>query len=198
MPLPPSGPREELHLRRIEMRGYRRADGLYEVDGRVNDSKPYAFVPSTGGSMRQPGDFIHDMWVRLVVDDQFYVHDVIAVSDSTPHPYCREAAPTLKLMTGVRIAGGWTREVKKRLGGTASCTHLMEILIPMGTVVYQTLSKVRRERDNHDAMEGPPKKIGSCFAYASDSEVVLARWPKHYTGADGTTQARVIPIVDES
>lgn len=27
--------REELHFRSIEMRGFRRSDGLYEVEGRV-------------------------------------------------------------------------------------------------------------------------------------------------------------------
>lgn len=29
--------REELHFRRIDMRGYRRSDDLYEVEGRVTD-----------------------------------------------------------------------------------------------------------------------------------------------------------------
>ena len=39
MPLPPSADREEVHLRAIEMRGYRRADGDYEIEGRVTDTK---------------------------------------------------------------------------------------------------------------------------------------------------------------
>ena len=30
-----------LHLHRIEMRGYRRADGLYEIEGRVTDTKSH-------------------------------------------------------------------------------------------------------------------------------------------------------------
>jgi len=37
--------REELHFRRIDMRGYRRSDGLYEVEGRVTDVKPRDFAP---------------------------------------------------------------------------------------------------------------------------------------------------------
>ena len=32
--------REEIHHCRIEMRGFRRSDGLYEVEGRVTDRKP--------------------------------------------------------------------------------------------------------------------------------------------------------------
>ena len=32
MPLPLSVSREEVHCRRIEMRGYRRADGMYDIE----------------------------------------------------------------------------------------------------------------------------------------------------------------------
>ena len=39
MPLPPSVPREELHLRRIELRGYRRQDGRYDIEARMVDTK---------------------------------------------------------------------------------------------------------------------------------------------------------------
>ena len=35
--------REELHFRRIDMRGWRRSDGLYEVEGRVIDHKPNVY-----------------------------------------------------------------------------------------------------------------------------------------------------------
>jgi len=39
MPLPPSAPRDELHVRRIELRGYRRHDGRYDIEARMVDTK---------------------------------------------------------------------------------------------------------------------------------------------------------------
>jgi Protein of unknown function (DUF2889) len=39
MPLPASVPRDELHLRRIELRGYRRHDGLYDIEAHMVDTK---------------------------------------------------------------------------------------------------------------------------------------------------------------
>jgi hypothetical protein len=39
LPLPPPLPRDELHMRRIEMRGYRRHDGLYDIEARITDTK---------------------------------------------------------------------------------------------------------------------------------------------------------------
>jgi hypothetical protein len=43
--------REELHFRRIDMRGYRRSDGLFEVEGRVTDRRLHEFQPGGFGEM---------------------------------------------------------------------------------------------------------------------------------------------------
>ena len=43
MPLSPAVQREAIHQRDIECHGYRRADGLWDVEGRMVDTKTYAF-----------------------------------------------------------------------------------------------------------------------------------------------------------
>src|SRR6188472_3907500 len=128
MPLPDSPHRTELHVRRIEMRGYRRDDGFFEIDGRVTDTKPHD-LRTQGGTFIAAGSPIHDMWLRLVIDDTMLVHDVIAVSDSTPFDVCREAVAPMRAIIGERIRGGWSMMVKAKLGGAVGCTHLMELLI---------------------------------------------------------------------
>ena len=52
----------------------------------------------------------------------------------------------MRVIVGERIRGGWSMMVKAKLGGAAGCTHLMELLIPMATAAYQTLSSVRLAR----------------------------------------------------
>jgi hypothetical protein len=184
MPLPDSRNRTELHLRRIEMRGYRRDDGLYEIDGRVTDVKTEPARRMDGGRDFEPGQPIHDMWVRLVVDDTLLVHDIVAVTDSSPYDICREAVAPMRAIVGERIRAGWSMMVKARLGGTKGCTHLMEILIPLATAAYQTLSTRRSSGPPAVDASGRPLKIGSCHAYASDREVVRTLWPQFYTGPD--------------
>src|SRR5438552_1620412 len=76
--------REELHHRRIEMRGYRRSDGLYEVEGRVVDRKPHDFQ-AVGGRAVPAQEPIHDMGVRLVFDDEMMVRDVATFTDAAPY-----------------------------------------------------------------------------------------------------------------
>jgi hypothetical protein len=56
MPLPPSVPRDELHLRRIELHGYRRHDGLYAIEARIVDTKTSELKPLDGTLLPARGD----------------------------------------------------------------------------------------------------------------------------------------------
>ena len=67
MPLPePTSAREPLHRRAIEIRGYKRADGMYDVEAHLVDTKPYDFKLAAG--VRPAGEPVHDMWLRITVD----------------------------------------------------------------------------------------------------------------------------------
>ena len=148
--------REEIHHRRIDMRGFRRSDGLYEVEGRVTDRKPFDFRPGGDGETVPAEQAIHDMGVRLVFDEGLVIQDVSTFMDSTPYPGCLGGGLALRSLTGLRIGGGWSKEVKTRLGGAASCTHLMELLIPMATTAIQSLSPAWHARPDRLDASGRP------------------------------------------
>lgn len=187
MPLPDSPHRTLLHTRRIEMRGYRREDGLYEIDGRVTDVKTEPTRRLDGGRDFVPGMPIHDMWVRLVVDETLLVRDIVAVTDASPYEICREAVEPMRVMVGERIRAGWSLTVKSRLGGAKGCTHLMEMLIPLGTAAYQTLTSLRLRHPTPVDGNGRPHKIDSCYAYGRTREVVHTLWPRFYEGKPRAT-----------
>jgi hypothetical protein len=185
MPLPPPAPREEFHLRRVECRGFRRADGLWDIEGRIVDTKSYAFDNAWRGRV-EPGTPLHDMTVRITIDESYMVHDAVAVTDASPFRICPEAADAIASIKGLSIGRGWTRAVKERLGGTRGCTHIMELLGPMATTAVQTLVWVRRQKQD-TAAQDRPVMLDTCYAYASGREVVKQRWPQHYTGDAGKT-----------
>jgi hypothetical protein len=188
MPFPntasPSGSaieREELHFRRIDMRGYRRSDGLYEIEGRVTDSKPFDFPHfGYGGKGVAAGEFIHDMGVRLVFDDALVVRDVETFTDRAPYPACPEGGRALQSIKGLRMTSGWSRTVRERLRGPRSCTHLMELLIPMATAAFQSLAGVPKHQKERRDANGRPLQIDSCHAYAATGDVVMKRWPQFH------------------
>lgn len=176
MPLPPPVEREELHLRSIQMRGWRRADGDYEIEGRLTDTKTRPIHPPGRERPVPAGEPVHDMWVRMIVDEHLLVKDVVAATDASPYPECPGAAGALAALRGARIASGWTARVKALLGKHA-CTHLVELMLPMGTAAYQTLAEARMARGDALDATGRPVRIDSCYAYASDSDMVRRRWP---------------------
>lgn len=181
MPLPPSVPRKEIHRRDIEMHGYLREDGLYDMEAHLKDTKagPHRLV---SGRELAPGQPVHEMWIRLVVDEDLNVIDIVAATDASPFDVCREAPPVLEALKGARIGPGWSEAIRQHLGGRKGCTHLAELLRPLGSTAMQTLSVLRNSRPPALDANGRPRKVDSCYAYASDREVVLMRWPQHYDG----------------
>ena len=183
MPLsPPAVAREPLHRRQIECRGYRRADGLWDIEGHIVDTKSYSFPNHDRGEIRA-GEPLHEMWIRLTIDDDMLVHDVEAVTDHGPYRVCPDITPKFAVLKGVRIAPGWTQKTRELLGGVRGCTHLVELLGPVATVAYQTLVALRMKRLDETPKDKRPSVIDSCHAYRSDGAVVERRWPQFYTGA---------------
>ncbi|WP_114395235.1 DUF2889 domain-containing protein [Oleisolibacter albus] len=193
MPLPPPDcAREHLHTRTVTCTGYRRTDGLWDIEGHITDQKTYGFDSQARGRLA-PGDFVHDMWIRLTVDSQFVVQAVAAVTDASPFAMCPAITPNFQRLVGLRIASGWTAAVKERLGGIEGCTHLVELLGPVATTTFQTIAPVleREARDRRKAAaalgEPPapqrrPVLLNTCHSFASDSPVVKQAWPDFYTG----------------
>jgi hypothetical protein len=181
MPLPDSVARREIHHRVIDMKAYAREDGLYDIEAHLVDRKPYTFKRFSSPDPLPAGQPLHDLKVRLTVDEQFVVRHVHASSDITPYGVCKEAESTLAVLVGERIASGWSKRVKERLRGATSCTHLMEMLIPMATTAFQGIRSLDPEKSNRalDA-NGVPHKLDSCYAYSRERGVVMRLWPQHY------------------
>lgn len=171
--------REEIHCRRIEMRGFRRSDGLYEVEGHILDRKPHEFVHVHGRTV-PPNAPIHDMGVRIVFDLDMRIHEIHTFTDSAPYPQCPEGGRALQSLVGLRMAGGWNKEVRSRLSGARSCTHLMEILGPMATTAFQSLGYLRVAEPDRIGADGRPVQIDSCYAYGAGRDLVLKRWPQFH------------------
>ena len=171
-------PREELHHRQIDLRFYRRDDGLYEVEGRLLDTKRLPFRPHLAQVDTAPGAAIHDIVVTLVIDDGMLVHDARVAMNATPYGVCQGVSDTLAPLKGERMGGGWNKRIRELLGGAASCTHVVELLGPMATTAFQGLAPGRMleiHQPGNEAMR--QAKVDSCYAYAAQRAVVAQLWP---------------------
>ena len=184
MPLSAPVEREALHDRHYEFRGYRRKDGLWDIEGHMVDSKSYDFPNRRRGTVHA-GEPIHDMWVRLTLDEHFVVQDVEAVTEAAPFAICPAITGSFSAIKGLKVGAGWRRGLKERLGGVKGCTHQVEMLGAMATVAYQTMWKYVSEQMSAtgSGQHRRPGFIDSCHAFASDGPVVHEHWPEFYTGA---------------
>lgn len=200
MPLSPPIGRQHLHTRRVVCEGFFRDDGLWDIEGRITDEKTYEHANEWRGTL-QPGDFVHDMSIRLTIDHTFLIVEAEAVTDKSPYSMCGDIAPAFRKLIGLRIGAGFHRAVRERLGGVHGCTHIVELLRPLATTVFQTVSskKARDLNRAHREKAGtlPPKDpnaapkprrkpymLDSCHSWASDSEVTKRWVPHFYTGPD--------------
>ena len=181
MPLPPAAERERLHTRAYEFAGYRRADGLWDIEGHMTDVKTYSFQNRYRGEVRA-GEPLHDMWIRLTLDEDMIVRDIEAATEAGPYAVCPAIAPNFKRMIGEKVGAGWRSTIRKKLGGVEGCTHLVEMLGAMATAAYQTLYPALAKKAAENPKPGKPALIDSCHAYRSDGEVVKQAWPAFYTG----------------
>lgn len=195
MPLSEPTAREPIHTRRVTCQGFRRTDGLWDVEGRLTDTKAYAFETEQRGRI-EPGDPVHGMWIRLTVDNDLLVHAVEAVTDKSPYRTCGLITAAFQRIVGLKIGPGWTRAVKERLGGVQGCTHMVELLGPVATTAFQTVYPIlaREQAANASGSKEAmlrskrPVLLNSCHIFDSRGEVVRKHWPDHYTG-DQTDEA---------
>jgi len=180
MPLPISkNPRKEIHTRQITCKGFQRDDGLWDVDAQIKDIKTYPVDNSFRGQI-QPGEPIHEMWIRLTVDTSMLVHDCIAVTDYSPYACCPDITPIFKRLIGKQIAHGWTRLVKELVAGTQGCTHLADLVPPATTTLFQTMAGIAKGKTDKETSK--PFYIDGCHAWGSDGQQVLDFHPEYYSG----------------
>ncbi len=177
MDLSPAQPRKLLHTRTVVCRGYHREDGLWDIEGELKDVKSYPFESRWRGLV-VACDPVHEMTIRLTLDDRLNIHKAEAFTRKSPYEICPSAAWRFSKLEGLRIKGGWMHQVKERYGRALGCTHLLEMLYPVGTTAFQTIFSYKEQQlmdgslSEAEAMrrKGPP--VNSCYAFAEDSPVV--------------------------
>ncbi len=185
MPLPTPAARERLHTRTVECQGFRRDDGLWDIDAQLVDTKSYPFPNRFRGEI-QAGEPLHNLFLRLTVDDHFVVREIAVSTDDAPFAVCPDILPNFQRLVGLQITNGWTRAIRERLGGVEGCTHLVELLGPVATTAFQTIFSAKHHEAEKQGKviqyHKKPALLDTCHALSSDGDVVREHWPQFYTG----------------
>ena len=175
-----------MHKRSIECDGYLRDDGLWEVEARLVDTKPFTQAGHRYRDELKPGDPVHDIGLRLAIDDTMTIREAEAMMRATPYPTCIEVQPILQRLVGERIGKGWSELVRRKIGRLENCTHLSELLGPAVTTLFQTMShgkdpEGRGSLDNQRSSGERPFFVGGCHSWRTDGPIVADMFPQFAT-----------------
>jgi hypothetical protein len=184
VPLSKPASRKLAHTRVVTCHGYRRDDDLWDIEGRIVDTKPYRFCNRDRGGWIEADEALHDMSIRLTVTLDLEVVDVDAVIDASPYNYCHSVQSMARNLIGLRIAPGWTNKSNHAMGANRGCTHLTQLLGPVATTAIQTIASERVRQSDGEGETRRPAFLNSCHSYADTSPVVKLQWPDHYRGDD--------------
>src|SRR5213592_891306 len=162
MPLPVSEVERELtHTRRVRYEGYKRADGHWDIEAHLLDTKNHDYQLKTG--VRRAGQAIHDMWLRVTIDRSFTIVDAQAAMDAVPYPGgCEKIPPAYRKLIGLNLLRGFRKRVWEMLAG-------------LPTAAIQTYAG-EREEEGDDGTK--PFQLDQCHALEISSETVKIWYPK--------------------
>ncbi len=184
MSLPPAAARRHLHTRSIRCEGFERADGLYDIEASIVDTKPVA-IDFPKRRRVEAGVPIHSMQLRLTIDDSLQVRDIEVNTDAAPHASCFSVAPAYQTLIGANLGRGFRRAVEQAVGGTKGCTHLKELLMPAASAAFQTLAGTPKQLqkfspESVDPDAPVPFFVDACKGWARDGAAVQKFYPMYY------------------
>lgn len=168
-----------MHNRQIDIQGYLRDDGLWEVEGELRDTKSYPFDLIDRGLV-QVGGYLHHMKLTLVYDERLTIHDVRAEVYETPYFDCPGAKDAYQALIGIRIRSGWIDEAKAAVGKVTGCTHLTELLPVLATGAIQTLRgyQIQHDESRDTVRKGKDLMLNSCYGFREGGRAQTYFWPE--------------------
>lgn len=179
----PTTTRQLKHRRTFCFEVYERDDGLWDVDAQMQDHKTYPIV--LADVQRAVGDPVHDMVMRVTVDQTLTIVDVQATTIAAPYlPQCKTINLDYRKMIGLNVLKGFRAAMKERFAETLGCTHLTELANILPTVVVQGVGTELAARERRHASQGGERKkpfqLDKCHALAADGEAVRLYYPEWY------------------
>jgi hypothetical protein len=177
--------RQHFQRRTIEFDGWLRSDGLWDFEARLADRKPF---PSWGmtGNQRAAEEHYHHMWVKLTTDKSLVIVAVETSMLAHPFPTCLGGQASFSSLVGVRLGRGWRKAVMERLGGVAACNHMMELILPLPSMVIQTVGygthypNMTPQQIRDRIIGGKMAPVDSCHAWRDGGPVAREFAPHRY------------------
>jgi hypothetical protein len=179
MPLPTPSTRTRLHTRRVSYEGFRRDDGLFDLEGHLTDIKDHDYALLTG--LRPAGVPVHDMWARVTIGTDFVIRSIEVRTDGMPYEgACDRIEAAYGKLAGASLLRGFRKTLYDAMGGVRGCSHITELLAHAPTAAIQMFAGLRREIEPGG---DKPFQLDRCHALETTTDTVRRYYPQWYRGA---------------
>lgn len=175
--------RQPLHTRSIRVQSYGRADGLWDLEAELVDTKSYDF--SLRGREHRAGQPVHHMHLRVTIDAEYTIVAAEAVYDAAPYGQaCSCIAPAYQRLVGLNLLRGFRQRVRERFARVEGCTHMTELSFVLPTAAVQTMANRRQADADHGKR---PFQLDGCHALRLDGPVAREFYPRWYQAPQGAS-----------
>lgn len=175
-----AGARRRTHTRTVTLEGWKREDGLWDLEARLIDVKDFDCTLASG--VRPAGAPVHEMRVTVTIDKWMNIVAASASSEAVPYPGgCEAIAPAYERLAGMNLMQGFRRTVAEMFDGARGCSHLTELLLAIPSAAIQTMAS---EVNDTEGMKpgAKPFQLDRCHALDTTSETVRRYYPRWYRG----------------
>lgn len=166
--------------RSIRCNGYAREDGLWDIEAHLVDTRPVSVTSPRFGVPKHAGHPLHEMKIRITIDNEMLIHAAEAVTIHAPFDPCGIPPDKFPELKGLSFKKGWKKHLAEIMGGTKGCTHLIELLGNIATLAYQTVASSDDYFAKIDAGEIRPFFIDTCYSYKESGPVIKSLYPELY------------------
>jgi hypothetical protein len=152
------------------------------IEGTLKDERFFQSYFYSARKFVDPG-VIHLITVRLTLSlPELVIVKAEARMDAVPNEICREVRDAVAKIEGVRIHRGFRTQVMKRMGGTAGCLHMANLVIAMASAAVQGQWAYYSRKREKEPVRAPKMDssllLDSCWLWRGDGpfyESILQR-----------------------
>ena len=163
--------KELVHNREISIRTFDLGNHSILVKGSLIDHQ----LREWPNEVRKKPKTIHDMVIQIKVKGPgMLIERAVATMPRHPREECLVVLPWIRDLEGLKITPGFSLKVKKAIGGTKGCAHLMSLVTAMGPSAvqgYWAAYGVEEEKVTL-RLQAVSNIINTCYLWREDGPLV--------------------------
>jgi hypothetical protein len=165
--------KELVHNREISIRTFDLGNHSILVKGSLIDRQ----LRPWPNEVRKKPKTVHDMVIQIKVKGpEMLIEQAEATMPHHPRDECLVVLPWIRNLKGLKITPGFSLKVKKAIGGTKGCAHLMSLVTAMGPSAvqgYWAAYGVEEEKVTL-RLQAVKNIINTCYLWREDGPLVKA------------------------